>query len=455
MLSLRLIKLVIRIIYKLGRNKWKPAEYVAFLQILRSNKKQGFIAVFLVMTIAMGIFNSNLARSVNENMEQRIEYNVGCDYILSEKWDIFIKKLSSTGPTYWRYNEPDYKRYEALSDVGVESYTRVLRDENTDVIKDKKVEGKCLLLAINSKEFGETARLKDGLTDVHWYNYLNALAENPKGVLISRNLAEKMEYEVGDDLVYGRYSPVDTKNIYADSKSKIVGIVDSFPGYESVVYEEQPDGTYKKRENYLVVANYTNVMNIFSMRPYEIWMRFSDKTDYKDVTQTIEDLEIRVQGTQIKDKMIENQRNSTLIQITNGMFSIGFVISLTICAVGFLIYWILTIKDRELIYGIYRSMGLTMGEIFRMLIIEQIFSSFFSCFAGFGVGMLTTVLFIKLISIVYLPRAHNIPIEIIFKAQDGLKMVAIVAFVFLVCFSIIYRIIKNMNITKAIKLGED
>ena len=455
LLALRLIKLFIRLIYKLGRNKWKPAEYVAFLQILRSNRKQGFIAVFLVMTIAMGIFNSNLARSVNENMEQRIEYNVGCDYILAERWNIFIKKLGSMGPIYWRYDEPDMKRFDGLKEVGVTQMTRVLRDDNTDVIKDKKVEGKCLLLGINTKEFGEVATLKDGLNDKHWYYYLNDLASDPKGVLISRNLAEKMEYEIGDTLIYGRYSPVDSKNIYADSKATIVGIIDSFPGYESVLYEEQLDGTFKRRENYLVVANYTTVMNAFRLRPYEIWMKMDDSANYKEVTSAIEDLGIKIQGTTIKGKQIESQRNSTLIQITNGMFSIGFLVSLTICAVGFLIYWILTIKDRELIYGIYRSMGLTMGEIFRMLILEQIFSSFFSCIAGFGVGMLTTMLFTKLISIVYLPRAHNLPLEIIFKAQDGLKMIFIVVFVFVVCFSIIYRIIKNMNITKAIKLGED
>ena len=90
-----------------------------------------------------------------------------------------------------------------------------------------------------------------------------------------------------------------------------------------------------------------------------------------------------------------------------------------------------------------------------MLAIEQIFSSFFSCIAGFGVGMLTTFLFTKLISIVYLPREHNIPLEIIFRMSDVAKMGVIVACVFVICFIVIFRIIKNMNITKAIKLGED
>ena len=452
--ALRIIHLIINLIYKLGRNKWKPAEYVAFLQIIRNTKKQGFISVFLVMTIAMGIFNSNLARSVNENMENRIDYNVGCDYKLEERWNLTIKKVSMSAKAYWRYNEPDYQRFEGLKDLGVESMTRVIRDEDTVVSVERKKEIGCLLLGINTKEFGETAALQDGLNDEHWFNYLNALGQNPKGIIISRNLAEKYELNVGDKLKYSRVSPIDVNEEYADTRGEIVAIVDSFPGYESIVYEEQPDGTFKKRDNYLIVANYNTVVNVFRLRPYQIWMKLADNADYEEINKYVEEVG-RLPKITAREELIQNQRNSTLIQITNGMFSIGFVISLVVCGVGFLIYWILTIKERELIYGIYRSMGLTMGEIFRMLIVEQIFSSLFACGAGFGVGMLTTFLFTKLISTVYLPREHNIPLTIICKAEDSMKMGVIVGFVLILCFIVIYRIIKNMNITKAIKLGED
>lgn len=453
--SLRLIHLIIQLIYKMGRNKWKPAEYVAFLQIIRNTKKQGFISVFLVMTIAMGIFNSNLARSVNENMENRISYNVGCDYILEEKWVLIIKKASAGAEAFWRYKEPDFQKYDRLKDIGVESMTKVISDDNAVVTVDRKKEVGVQLYGINTKEFGQTASLQSGLNDKHWYYYLNDLGQKPKGVLISRNLADKFELNVGDRIDYGRYSPVDPTKEYATARSEIVGIIDSFPGYQSVVYDEQPDSTYKKRDNYLIVANYNNVVNVFNTRPYQIWMKLTPGADYEDINNYLDENEIRTQERLIREDMIKEQRNSTMIQITNGMFSIGFIISLVVCGVGFLIYWILTIKERELIYGIYRSMGLSMGEIFRMLIVEQIFSSIFACGAGFGVGMLTTFLFTKLISIVYLPREHNIPLSIICKAGDGVKMAVIVSMVLVICFVVIFRIIKNMNITKAIKLGED
>ncbi len=451
--ALRIVHLLVRLIYRIGQKKWKPAEYVAFLQIIRSSQRQGFISVFLVMTIAMGIFNANLARSVNDNMEERTKYNVGCDYILTENWQIKVKK--SGDKSIWKYTEPNYRRYDFLYDEGVESMTRVIKDESTDIKIGNATENKCLLLGINTKEFGETASLQSGLNDKHWFNYLNDLGESPKGVLISSNLAEKYEIGIGDSVTYSRYSPIDSKNTYASEKAKVVGIVDSFPGYQSVEYTENSDGTFTKRDNYLIVANYNTVMNTFEIRPYDIWMKLSDKADTGQIEADIEAKDIEIKSSESLSEMIKEQRNSTLIQITNGMFSIGFVISLTVCAVGFLIYWILTIKERELIYGIYRSMGLSMKEIIRMLVTEQLFSSVAAAAGGYGVGLLTTTLFTKLISTVYLPRVHNIPIGIVVNPMDSIKMCVIVGGVLIICFVIICRLIAGMNITKALKLGED
>jgi len=38
------------------------------------------------MTIAMGMFNSNMARTINKNKTQRIDYNLGTDLVVQEQW---------------------------------------------------------------------------------------------------------------------------------------------------------------------------------------------------------------------------------------------------------------------------------------------------------------------------------------------------------------------------------
>ena len=87
--------------------------------------------------------------------------------------------------------------------------------------------------------------------------------------------------------------------------------------------------------------------------------------------------------------------------------------------------------------------------------IEQIFGSLLAALAGFLVGSITTFLFTKLISLVYLPQKHNLAIEIFIKAEDSIKISIIVSLVFVSCFVIIRKIVKNMNITKGLKMGAD
>ena len=450
---LRLIHYLVRLIYHIGRNKWKPASYVSFLQITRSVKKQGFISVFLVMTIAIGIFNSNLARTINENMEQRIKYNVGADLVINEKWKLSTK---ISGPkTLWSYSEPDFGRYDSLSELGVEKKTKVITDKNMDIIIDNKTEKGSMLMAINTKEFGETASLKDGLNDKHWFNYLNALAKQPNGALISSNLATKYGLSEGDSIYYSRYSPIDSKNVASTSYVTICGIVDAFPGYESTVYTTLEDGKIEEHENYLVVVNYATAVNNYTITPYSVWMKLSNHADEDQIIETAKANKIDISSFLSAKQLIQTEKDSAMLQITNGMFSVGFIISLLICGVGFLIYWILTIRERELIYGIYRAMGMSMKEIVSMLIIEQTFSSLLAALAGFIVGSITTFLFTGLISIVYLPQKHNIAIDIFIRAGDSIKMLIIVSLVFIICFVIIRKIVKNINITKGLKMGAD
>ena len=53
--SLRLHSLLILVLFKLGKSKWKPASYTSFLQLIRTGGKQAFIMVFLVLTVASDV----------------------------------------------------------------------------------------------------------------------------------------------------------------------------------------------------------------------------------------------------------------------------------------------------------------------------------------------------------------------------------------------------------------
>lgn len=105
-----------------------------------------------------------------------------------------------------------------------------------------------VLMGINTKEFGETARLQSGLNKEHWYNYLNDLAEVSNGVIISSNLAKKYNIKVGDSINYARYSPIKgkEKEEIASPSGTVCAIVDAFPDSSSMCTRRTPMERWRK-----------------------------------------------------------------------------------------------------------------------------------------------------------------------------------------------------------------
>lgn len=452
LLALRLSHYLVRLVYRLGKKKWRPAMYASFLQITRTLGKQGFISVFMILTVAMGLFNANTARTINRNNEDRITYSDGADAVVTERWLMKTFK-DAENKTDYKYEEPDYGRFEQLKDSGmVVNETRVLRLDNTNITKDG-ISNKAILMGIYSKEFGETANFKDELNkQTHWYTYLNELAVNPDGVIISANLAKLYELKLGDTLSVSRMGDTD---LFADRprgsmNGVVCAIVDDWPGYERYYYEEG-----EEKECYLVVANYPKVVNAFQIAPYEVWVRLNGDVGMDEFEAILDANKIVPKDVKLLQKDISDMKQQPLIQITNGMFTLSFIIALVLCALGFLIYWISSIKQRELLFGVYRAMGLPVKELNAMLTNEHIFSTFLFVIAGGAVGMVSTQMFVKLFGIVYLPEKHNLDIYIYFQMGDIMKLAVVVALMIIVCMLILRKLIKTLNITQALKLGEE
>ena len=470
LLCVRLTGLIILLVDRLFKKHFSPAMYASFLQLKRTRYNQGFLAVFLIMTVAGGIFDANMARTMNSNMEQRIVYNVGCDAIYNEDFRLRIQ-YNKNGSVNWMYDEPDFGKYESLKNEGIcDGVTRVLEDERVDISAGSGSVSDAYLMAINTKEFGETAKLQSGqnddINDAHWFNYLNELAKEPDGVIISSNLAKDLGLKVGDSLNYSRYVPeaVDEDQIYASENVKVCAIVKGFPGYERYTYETDADKNVTEQEKYLIVANYATVVEKFGMTPYSVWMNLSKGETVDDIVgylggensgdNDIKTTEIYKKLTSAQ-QLIEENKNSATVQITNGMFTLSFILSLIVCSVGFLLYWVMTLKQRELQFGIYRAMGMRMREVKAMLLNEQIFLSFLPLLAGAGIGIAATAMFVRLISIIYLPQKHNIGVNVYIYPSDMLELAGVLFVAVAVCYVVISRLLKSMKIAQALRLGED
>ena len=114
LVGLRLQPLLIKIVYYIGRKFWRPAFFASFLQILRTRKKQGFMMVFLMFTVSLGIFNSTVARTILSNSEKGIDYSTGADLVLQQPWEDNSLLMQYYTDLELTYTEPDFGVYEGM-----------------------------------------------------------------------------------------------------------------------------------------------------------------------------------------------------------------------------------------------------------------------------------------------------------------------------------------------------
>lgn len=439
----RLIHLLPMLFYYVGKRFMSPALYASFSRIMRSGTEQNFIIVFLILTISLGIFNADTARTVNANDENNVMYIAGADVVLKEQWpdNSAIVSADKTGSITLKYQEPALERFAQIP--GVESVTKVYRTE-ASVTYDKFSLDQISVMGIDTKEFGETAVLPDGLVEPHWYHYLNAMAANPYGVIVSTAFRDTIGYQLGDTVFYS----IDGHQ----TRGIICGFVDYFPGFQPTV-TVQYRGRETKQANFLIVANLAQLQSVIGIQPYEVWIDVTDTTE--PVYQYIEEQGIKLNAfTDATQELIEH-KNDALLQGTNGMLTVGFLIVLLLCVIGFMIFWVLSIKQRTLQFGVFRAMGMTMGEVVLMLVNEQLFISGCAAATGVAVGMISSRLFIPLIQIAYQKAEQVLPLQVISETQDTVQIILVVSAMIVCCIVALGIFISRTGIAQALKLGED
>lgn len=448
MVGLRLQPLLIKLVYYIGRKAWKPAFFASFLQIIRTRKKQGFMMVFLMFTVSLGIFNATVARTILSNSEKGINYSTGADLVLQQPWEDNSLALQYYPDLELTYTEPDFGVYESME--GVKSATKVYKNDQIVTSynkKDESEEVKTTLMAIDTKSFGKTvSKFQDDLLPVHLNRYLNAMAKKTDAVLVSSNYRKKHELEIGDQITFRNEENVEATGI-------IYGFVDYFPGYVEESHSLNEKETLVTTENYLIVANLAQVQQIYGLRPYQVWIQTDGSSQFiYDYAE-----ENKISYTTFEDvsaKMVD-VKNDALFQGTNGILTMSFIVILILCCTGFLIYWILSIRQRELLFGVFRAMGMTKKEIVQMLVNEQIFSSGVSIIIGTAIGILASKMFVPLVQIFYASTDQAIPLEVVNKPLDMIRLFSIIGIVIIVCMVVLGKLISKINISQALKLGED
>ena len=444
LVAVRVLPALVWLIFTVFKKFWSPALYASFLRVLRERHRQDFIMVFLIMTIALGVFDASAARTINTNDESNLRYMLGADIVVEERWEDNSLLVENDPTLELEYTEPDFGRYLSLE--GADSVARVLVDTSGTMSVNGGTIKNIQIMGINTKEFGRTAWFDTDLLPEHWYNYLNAMSQKSRAVLVSANFHEDYGFEIGDAI----YFKTNTKN---SVRGVIYGFVEYWPTYASHVYKKGSNGLYAEQENYLIVANLSQLQAVWGVTPYQVWMKAADSSqfiyDFAEETGTLfSKFGVAAAG-------IVDLKNDPVIQGTNGILTVGFIVVLVLCAVGFLIYWVLSIRSRALQFGIFRAMGMTMREIVTMLINEHVFISGTAIATGALVGYLTARLYMPLIQIAYSSSDSALPLRVVSLASDNVRLGIVIAVMIAVCLVVLGVIINRMKIAQALKLGED
>lgn len=440
LLFIRLYPHLLKLIYHLGSRIWSASQYIAITAVARSQGgKERFLMLFLVITFGLGIFSANTARAINNSKSDRIYYNTGTDIVL----DAFWRLESADDDT--SYVENDFAIYEELD--GVETATKVLKADVSASLGSIKNEGDSTLMCIEPGKFSQTAWFRDDLLPVHWWNYCNALVECQSGVIASRSWEEK-GVQLGDTITV-RWSGNDPVQL------TVIAFVDYWPSLnpnETVVINDRTGETAIKD---FLICNYNYVRKLVDFEPYQIWLNLKDDATSEQLYADIAEKNIKLQRITDSSQLLIEEKTDPELQGMNGALTLGFVVIMLMTVIGFLIYWILSIRGRTLQFGVLRAMGVTFREIIATLGYEQLLVSVASIAAGFVVGGMASDLFVPLFRTMYDATNQTPPFIVNGDGGDYIKMYIIIGFMLLGGFTVLGGIIRRININKALKLGED
>jgi putative ABC transport system permease protein len=455
LLFIRIYPYLVSMIYWLGRKVWTPVTYISLIQVGRSRGQEQFLMLFMILAISIGLFNANTARTVNRNMEDKIRYSVGADIRLQAVWktnqktqpvggnmpSIAQMQAQAQAEEPLRYFEPNFNDYATLP--GTETVTKVLNVTDGTMQTNMGWASGLRVMGIVPHEFAKAAWFRPDLLPYHIIEYLNMMSEAPTALILSSNLKDKYKLEVGD-----------TVYVTWGNQSYLEGTVYAFVDYWPT-YNPKTDNKTRIGELGLVLVNYSYVQNKMALQPYEVWIKKADGVTNTQINDEIIKKDLDIAFIEYADQELVKMKNDAMIQGMNGMLSLGFIASMLISLLGFLIYWIISIHNRTLQFGILRAMGMSLAKVIGMLACEQLLVSGAAIITGIIVGGIAGDIFIPLLQIVYSAAEQVPPFRIIAYGGDYIKIYAVIGIMITVGFMTLWRIIARIRIDQAVKLGED
>ncbi len=449
LLFVRLYPYLIRFVYFVGKNRWRPVMYYSLLNASRAERTSKFISLFIVLFLAFGLLNASQARTLNQNAMDQVNYEYVTDlrvqpYIpereINDYWSNFIDQFDIADGNIVVEDKVPYREYENLE--GIHSATKVLVKDDvfmqTSIVKQRKMN----MLAVVPHEFAKMAWSRDGLLDHHLVDYMNIMTKYPTAVFISSEFAEDDKIRVGDsvELIWDKYSVIGV----------VYGFIDYFPSFNPYISDE-PDEAVEK----FVLANFDYLEDKLPVQKYEIWMNKEEGVRDQQILDNLSVQKLETERAKYRDQALMKKSNDPMLQGTNGVLTMSYVIILLITMVGYLIFWVLNIRSRALKFGIFRAMGMGMRQVTSIIITEQLIMIFGALIAGLTIGTVASRVFVPMLQKFDVASSQIPPFRVVNLQSDYINIAFITMVMLTIVLLILNGMVKRFKVNQVIKLGED
>ncbi len=417
---------------------------LTFRRLARNTGPFVSVVALLIITVSMGLYNGSAARTLQQNMADRIMYQTGAEVVVIESWeDIDDEDIeparSRDEPRMVASSEPPWL---SRGDIpGVEAAARVLF-RHADASMGVRELGEVSLLALIPSEFVRTAWHRGDLFPHGFPEYLVALARHREGVLLSQSLATRYNVSLGDSLTleYQR-QPID---VY------VIGIVPYWPSLDPT---ERP----------FVVANLEHVQDFTVLEPYETWYSINEEL-FAPLTgkSTGDMLAERLSALGIGgEKVIDARHQLAELQKEPyrrgffGVLSIGFIAAAAVTVLALMFSTISSTREQSVQLAALRANGLSALQTAGVIAAER--------FLTVGIGVVLGVLAARIATILFLPllrdramEVGNVPPYIVVTDVADLTVLLVVMAAGLSIVVIAAAVFIGRNqVAGAVRLGEE
>ena len=419
LIFLRLFPLITAAFGRLSTYLGGPSVHLALRQISRTPIQYMALVLLLILTLALGSYSASAAHTIDRNFAERVYYDIPADLELWEAWEYNEEENYYYAPPFQEHFVPGvleaspFKIFKVTPSIG-----RGAREGQ--------------LLALDRLEYPKLGWWRSDFSDKPLGALMNTLGAGEAAALVSRSFLDQFQLRVGDAFTLMFESkPVD---FY------VAEVVDYFP----MMYPEK---------GHFFIANLEYVYDQIGMQPYRVWLKVEPGAKSADIVDAIRDRQIRV--VSIRDSRVAVNQGRTDPQRTGlfGVLTVGFGVAALLTVLGFFLYSFLSFEKRLVQMGILRAMGLSIGQLFLLLIFEQVFLIVLGVACGTGLGVAAGSLFIPFLQV---GAENQTPRFVVETAWTDIQRIYIVlGFMLLVGLVGTAWLISRMKLYQTVKMGEE